>query len=92
MFLEIAQKHVPSKIITVCDKDAPWITDEVKTAIRRNKKVYRKWVKKGRIKEEKNKINRIQNETKSIISKAKRAYTDNLSKKLCDPNCGQKVF
>ena len=81
MFLEIAQKHVPSKIITVCDKDAPWITDEVKTAIRRNKRVYRKWVKKGRIKEEKNKINRIQNETNSIISKAKRAYTDNLGKK-----------
>jgi len=92
MFLEIAQKHVPSKIITVCDKDAPWITDEVKTAIRRNKRVYRKWVKKGRIKEEKNKINIIQNETNSIISKAKRAYTDNLGKKLCDPNCGQKVF
>ena len=52
-FLGIAQKHVPSKIITVCDKDAPWITDEVKTAIRRNKRVYRKWLKKGRIKEEK---------------------------------------
>ncbi len=92
IFLEIAERHVPSKIITVYDKDAPWITDTVKTAIRRNKRVYRKWAKNGRNKEEKNKINRIQNETNILISEAKRTYTENLSKKLCDPNCGQKVF
>ena len=30
------------------DKDSPWITSKVKTAIRRNSRVYRKWVNRGR--------------------------------------------
>ena len=91
-FLEIAKKHIPSKIITVSDKDAPWITHSVKSAIIRNKRVYRKWVQKWRDKEDKTKVNIIQNESTNIIKEAKQKYIDNLSITLCDPNCGQQVF
>ena len=35
-FLDIISKHIPNKIITCNDKYAPWITQEVKTAIKRN--------------------------------------------------------
>ena len=91
-FLDLAKKHIPCKIITVSEKDAPWVTASVKTAINRNKRVYRKWVRRGRDPDGKREVNKIQNDTHKIIKAAKKTYIDNLSKQLCDPNCGQKVF
>ena len=41
---DIFSRHIENKIITCNDKDAPWITPEVKSVIRRNSRVYRKWV------------------------------------------------
>ena len=41
-------KHISSKIITCSEKDAPWITSEVTTAIKHNQWVYRKLVNRGR--------------------------------------------
>ena len=31
-FLSVITQHVPNREITCCDKDAPWITDEVKNS------------------------------------------------------------
>ena len=42
--LNIFSKHILSKIITCDEKDCPWITLKVKTAIPRNSRVYSKWV------------------------------------------------
>ena len=36
ILLFIFSKHITNKIVTCNDKDAPWITPEVKSAIRRN--------------------------------------------------------
>ena len=91
-FTNIAKKYIPSKIITISDKDAPWITPPVKSAVKRNKRAYRKWVSGGRKHEEKNRVNTVQNETNSIIKEAKIRYINDLSAKLCDPNTGSKVF
>ena len=44
--LSIFSKHIDNKIITTNNKDAPWITPTVKSAIRRNTRVYEKWVNK----------------------------------------------
>ena len=41
VFLDIMAKYISSKIITCSEKYAPWITSEVKTAIKRNHRVYR---------------------------------------------------
>ena len=47
-FMDIVDKQISNKIITCNDKDAPWITPKVKTAIKRNSRVYRKCVKHGK--------------------------------------------
>ena len=36
---------IPNKTVTINDKDAPWITPEVKQAIKKNHRVYSKWNK-----------------------------------------------
>ena len=81
-----------SKII-ICDyKDAAWITPEIKTAINRNSRVYKKWVRRGRALGELDKVREVRNVTSKFIRKAKASYYSNLGLKLSDPNTGQKYF
>ena len=47
-FLSVITQHIPNREITCCDRDAPWITDEVKKAIKRKHRVHRKYVTRGR--------------------------------------------
>ena len=47
-FLSVIARHVPNREITCCDRDAPWITDDVKKAIKCKHRVYCKYVKRGR--------------------------------------------
>ena len=42
--LKVLSLHTPNKIIKINDKDAPWITPELKSAIRRKHRVFRKYV------------------------------------------------
>ena len=40
-FLDIMSLKIPNKIITCNDKDAPWMTSDIKTSIKRNTRVHR---------------------------------------------------
>ena len=42
--MDVMSRNIPNKVITCNDKDAPWITNEIKIAIKRNARVHRKWV------------------------------------------------
>ena len=83
---------IPNKIITFNDKDAPWMTNEVKTAIKRNARVHRKWVLRGRIPEDRANVRIVQNETTRIIKKAKTDYFLKLGDKLSNYNTGSQIF
>ena len=73
LFVGLISKYVPNKIITCNDKDAPWITPKLKTAIRRNARVYRKWVKRGRKEQEHDNVREVQNITNKLIKQAKKS-------------------
>ena len=92
IFLDIMAKHISNKIITCNEKDSPWITPEIKTAIRRNSRVYRKWVNRGRNPPDQDKVREARNSTNKLIKEAKLAYYTNLGNKLSDPEIGQKQF
>ena len=79
--IQIMTKYIPNKTVTVDDKDAPWITSEVKTAIKRNQRVYRKWTTRGRPPDGRVHIKYIQNLTSYLIRQAKSKYIDDLAKK-----------
>ncbi len=78
-------KHISSKIIACNEK-------EVKTAIRRNSRVYRKWVNRGKNPLDHNNVREVQNATNKLIKDAKLAYFTNLGAKLSDPKIGQSNF
>ena len=89
---DIMTKYIPHKTITIDDKDAPWITPEVKTAIKRNQRVYRKWNIRGCKPDGREHVKSIQNSTSYLIRQAKSKYIDDLAKKLCDSRRGSKIF
>ena len=92
IFLDIMAKHISNKIITCNEKDSPWITPEIKTAIRRNSRVYRKWVNRGRNPPDQDKVREVRNSTNKLIKEARLAYYTYLGNKLSDPEIGQKQF
>ena len=92
VFLDIIGRHVSNKIVTFNDKYAPQIIPEVKTAISRNSRIYRKWVQRGRDPLNRDKVRRVQNETNKLIKETKKQYYENLGNKLSDPKTGQKSF
>ena len=90
--LSIFSRYMSNKMITCNDKDAPWITPVVKSAIRRKSRVYRKWVTCGSKPNDHNKVSEVQNSTNIIIRKAKRSYFEKFGEKLSDHQSGQKHF
>ena len=40
--------NIPNKVVKCNNKDAPWVTHEIKTAIRRKHRVYKKFLQRGR--------------------------------------------
>ena len=87
-----SQKNIPNKIVTCHDSDSPWITPQVKTAIKGNNRVYCKWNKRGRKPEGRPKVIEVQKETNNLIREAKNLYHEKLGKLLSDSSTGQKHF
>ena len=59
----VMSENISNKIVTCSDKDALWINIEVKSAIRRNSRVYQKWVLTGRNSCTKDNVRKVQNDT-----------------------------
>ena len=67
----ILSSHIHNKTVKCNDKDPPWITKELISAIKRKHRVYRKFVQRGRRPEEWNLVRTIRNRTSKMIIHAK---------------------
>ena len=85
-------KYIPNRTVICNDRDAPWVTPALKTAIKRNTRVYKKWVQRGRKEEDHDNVRKIQNETNKLIKDAKHSYYKKLGDTLSDPLTGANVF
>ena len=90
--LSVMSNNIPNNIITVNDKDAPWVTPEVKCAIKRNHKTFSTWKSRGRPDGGRASVQKVQVETNSIIDEAKQSYIDDLSEKLSNPKSNNNIF
>ena len=43
LFMEICERHIPTKLVTIRPRDEPWMTNEVRNKIRRRHRTYKKW-------------------------------------------------
>ena len=90
--INILSQYIPKRIITCDDRDPPWMTAALKSAIKRKHRVYNKYVKRGRKPDDWEYVSTVRNETSSRITKAKDDYFSNLGKSLSDPTNGTKPY
>ena len=86
--MEIMLQYIPNKIIKCDNNDPPWITPEVKTAIKRKHRIYNKYVKRGRKTDEWEHVRTIRNKTSLMINNTKDKYFSTLGRKLSNPTIG----
>lgn len=83
---------MPNKIITVRNKDALWMTVEVKRLILEKAKIYRRFVKRDQRQEDLELLREITFRCKNAVKDAKNAYFFRLSESLNDPNMDSKRY
>ena len=90
--MDLMTGFIPDKYIKCDDKDHPWITPEIKTAIKRKHRVYNKYVKRGRKPDEWEHVRMVRNKTSAMITNAKDNYFTFLGRKLSKPATGLKAY
>ena len=91
-FLDIMNLHIPNNIITINERDAPWITPDIKTAIKRNHRTYNNWKARGKPSEGRVNVRNVQKETDAKIAEAKVSYHKSIEEKLCTSSTGCNLF
>ena len=89
--MNIFTNFVPSKLVTIDDKDPPWVTEKTKQKIEK-KLFYKHLSNNGSRDSDFVKLQSMVNELSEIISKKKADYHDELSKKLNDPQTSSKAY
>ena len=90
-FYSILSMNIPNKTLKCNDKDAPWISPDVTTAIKRKHRVFKEFVDGGRKEEDWKHVKEVRIETSKMIHLAKEAYYLKLGHKLVDPKIGIKA-
>lgn len=73
--------YIPSKFVTIHDKDPPWMTKKINKIIQRNS-VFKSYISSGKSAIDYQKFHNAGNEVSQIITNRKKEYYDHLSKRL----------
>ena len=79
--MNIADKFIPNRIVTVKKDDAPWISNKIKRLIRRKNRVHRK-AKLKNTPYQWEKFRKIRNKCNSAVAVAKTSYYESISAKI----------
>ena len=80
--LNVFRNYVPSKYITVDDKDPVWMNEIIKSKMKAKNKLYKQYIKNRKLESDFVFIESLVNEINDLVSNAKNLYYDNLAKKL----------
>ena len=83
---------VPNKLITVDDRDTPWVTEKMKKLLIDKSKLHKQYIKNGRKIGIYEKFLNMTNNITIETSNSKKIYFDNLDEKLRDPKLNRKAY
>ena len=90
--LNVFRNFIPNKTNKHNSKDPPWISQEVKTSLRKKARLYKKYRRGGSNTDDLNNLNNHSKECPDLISSSKKVYFNNLSNKLNNPHLGPKIY
>ena len=83
---------VPNKLITVDERDPPWVTLKIKKLLKDKCKLYKLYIQNGRKIGVYEKLLNMTNNIITGISNSKKIYFVNLAEKLSNPKLNRKVY
>ena len=88
----ILSERIPNTTAKFNDKDPHWLNSQIKTAIKRKNRVYRKYWMRGRKLEDWNHVKIIRNKTSKMITAAKEQYYVKLGQKPSKSQADAKTY
>ena len=88
----IFSDFVRSKVITVDDRDPPWINEEIKCKVKSKNKTFQQYLKNGRKIIDFEIVDKKAAELSEMIQKQKEKYFYDLSLKLNNPQTSPKTY
>ena len=73
-------------------KDPPWITQEIKSALRKKNRLHKKYISHGMRLEDQTTLNNFSYYCSELITSSKSSYYSNLGSKLNNPMTGPKAY
>ena len=90
--MTVLNKRIPSQIFTFSDRDPPWMTREIKTAVKGKYRACKKFSNRGRNPADWERIRILRNETIRLVDAAKDNGFKSLRRKLTDAKTGIKAY
>ena len=92
VLMNVFTNYIPNKLITIDDKDQPWMNDEIRNKIKERDLLYQQLKKYKLNLTYSDVMNELTLELSSIISQRKDNYYLQLAKKLNDPLTNAKTY
>ena len=90
--INVCLNYIQNKIITINDKEPPWITSTIHKKILESNSLFKSYTIHGRSTSDFDKLQESCQSLNSMISESKNAYYDRIVKKLNDPKNSPKVL
>ena len=90
--MNIFNNFIPNEIITLNDKDPPWITNNIKNKTYEKNNLYKKYIQNGKKAQDFVLLQEASTLINDMISENKKAYYNRLSKKLSNPRTCPKAY
>ena len=92
IILNIFTNYVSNKVITIDDKDPPWMTDFIKSKIEWRNSIYKTFQNSSKNLAEYNTLQQAITELSDLMYEKKSDYYNALAKKLSDPTTSSKTY
>ena len=90
--LNVFWNYVPSKYITIDDKDPVWMSETIKSKIKTRNKLYKQYIENGRFESDFMMIETLITEINDLITSTKDLHYSNLVKRLNNPLLQAKTY
>ena len=90
--LNIISNFVPNKIVRIIPKDPPWVTNHLKSMLKKQNRLYKNYKRHDYKTDDKIRVDLCNKECKNAVEFAKQSYLRNMCSKLNDPNVSKKSY
>ena len=90
--MNIFNNFIPNEIITLNDKDPPWITNNIKNKTYEKNNLFKKYIQNGKKAQDFVLLQKASTLINDMISENKKAYYNRLSKKLSNARTCPKAY